>query len=154
MTKRDAQRAVSNTSQPAIDSGMPPADLQEQDFASALLSVGAVADRALVCRTQRRVREQATEIAEQRQRVRHAVGLAILGFSLLLLVLTPVIWSSFHLASDRSFTDFESQSLYVIGWLFPVTLIGLILAFLRMRAGRGSRRIDHRMDSRLGSMVR
>lgn len=126
----------------------------EKDFATALQSVGAVAGRAMVCRTQRLVREQAIEAAAHRNRVRRAVGLAILGFSLLLLVLTPVVWSSIHLASGWHFTDVESQSMYVLGWIFPVTLVGLVLAFLRMRVGRGTRRIDHRVETRLGSLVR
>jgi len=129
--------------------------LQEQEFAAALSCVGGVADRTTVCRAQRRVREQAMEIAERRQRVRHGIGLAILGFSLLLLVMTPVIWSGFHFEQGwQHFADSEMQSMYMIGWLFPVTLIALVLGFLRMRAQRGTRRIDHRMDSRLGSIVR
>lgn len=131
-----------------------PANLREQDFAAALLSVGAVADREMVCRTQRRLREQAMEIAEQRKRARHAIGLAILGFSLLLLLLTPVIWSSFHLAKGWDVKDFETLFMCTLGWLFPVTLIGLVLALPRMRGGRGARRLDHRLESRLGSIVR
>ncbi len=128
--------------------------MQERDFAAALLSVGGVADRAMVCRTQRRVREQALEIAERRRRARHGIGLTILGFSLLLLVLTPVVWSGFHLQQDWDFADFEMQSMYVIGWLFPVTLVALVLGCLRMRTSRGARRIDHRVSARLDSLVR
>jgi peptidoglycan biosynthesis protein MviN/MurJ (putative lipid II flippase) len=154
MTPGDAKDPIANPTQSIADAAAHAFDLEEQDFAAALLSVGAVADAVMVCRTQRRVREQSMEAAELRQRLRHAIGLAILGFSLLLLVLTPVVWSSFHLARGWDFADVESQSMYVIGWLFPVTLVGLVLACLRMRAGRGTRRIDHRMDSRLGSMVR
>jgi hypothetical protein len=126
----------------------------EYEFAAALLSVGGVADRAMVCRTQRRVREQAIEMAERRRRARHGIGLTILGFSLLLLVLTPVVWGGFHLEEGWNFTDFETQSMYMIGWLFPVTLVALVLGCLRMRAGRGTRRIDHRVGSRLDSLVR
>jgi hypothetical protein len=128
--------------------------MQEKDFAAALLSVGGVADRAMVCRTQRRVREQALEIAERRRRARHGIGLTILAFSLLLLVLTPVVWSGFHLQQGWDFTDFETQSMYVIGWLFPVTLVALLLGCLRMRTSRGTRRIDHRVSARLDSLVR
>lgn len=131
-----------------------PADLREQDFAAALLSVGAVADREMVCRTQRRLREQAMEIAEQRKRARRAVGLAILGFSLLLLLLTPVVYTSFHLAKGWDIKDFETLFMCTLGWLFPVTLIGLVLALPRMRGGRGTRHLDHRLDARLGSIVR
>jgi hypothetical protein len=133
------------------------APLQEEDFATALLSVGGVADREMVCRTQRRVLEQSVEIAERRRRARHGIGLTILGFSLLLLVLTPVIWSGVHLELQegwQNFTDFDMQSMYVIGWLFPVTMVGLILGCIRMRAERGTRRIDHRVSSRLDSLVR
>lgn len=152
MTMLDPGMAAASQLQSAPPATSP---LQEQDFANALLSVGAVADRAMVCRTQRRVREQAIEMMERRQRARHAIGLAILGFSLLLLVLTPVVWSGVHFEQGwRHFADSEMQSMYMIGWLFPVTMVGLVLGCLRMRGGRGTRRIDHRVDSRLGSLVR
>ncbi|MHB8389485.1 MAG: hypothetical protein ACYDBH_07885 [Acidobacteriaceae bacterium] len=128
--------------------------LQEQEFVAALLTVGGVADRAMVCRVQRCVRERAMEMVERRQRLRHSVGLTILGFSLLLLVLTPVVWSLVHLESES-----EMQFAYLIGCLFPVTLMALVLVFMRTRAGGdarrgGARQIDHRVASRLGSMVR
>ncbi len=138
--------------QPEVDS-----PLQEEHFTASLLAIGGVADRAMVCRTQRLVREHAMEIAERRRRARHGIGLTILGFSLLLLVLTPVIWGGVHLRLEdgwQSLTDFETQTTYMIVWLFPVTLVGLVLGCVRMRAGRGSRRIDHRVSSRLDSLVR
>lgn len=132
-----------------------PAPLLEEDFSAALLAVGGVAGRALVCRTQRRIRQETMEMTERRQRTRHGIGLAILGFSLLLLVLTPVVWSGAQLhAGWQHFSDSEMQCVYMIGWLFPVTLAGLVLGFLRTRASGGSRRIDHRVASRLDSMVR
>ncbi len=129
--------------------------LQERDFAAALLAVGGVADRTMVCRVQRNVREQAIQMAERRQRLRHSIGLTILGFSLLLLVLTPVFYSWAHLEDGPGF---EMQFVYLIGWLFPVTMMALILVFMRARTGdgrrAGMRQIDHRITSRLGSMVR
>lgn len=129
--------------------------MQEQNFAAAFLSVGGVADRAMVCRVQRNVREQAIQMAERRQRLRHSIGLTILGFSLMLLLLTPVLYSWAHMDGDASF---EMQYVYVIGWLFPVTLATLVLALMRSRTGdtrrAGTRQIDHRVTSRLGSMVR
>jgi hypothetical protein len=128
--------------------------LEESEFTAALFAVGGVADRAMVCRTQRLVREHAIEMKERRRRARHGIGLTILGFSLLLLVLTPVVWGGFHLATGWAFTDCEAQSMYMIGWLFPVTLVGLVLGCMRMRAGQGNRRIDHRVGSRLDSLVR
>lgn len=128
---------------------------EEQEFAAALLAVGGVADRAMVCRAQRLVREQALEIAEQRRRLRHGIGITILGFSLLLLVLTPVFWSGMQMLLDpQNFPASELQFVYVIAWLFPVTLVTLFLVFLRTRNGGGTRRIDHRVTSRLDSMVR
>lgn len=132
-----------------------PAPLLESDFSEALLAVGGVAGRALVCRTQRRVRQETIEMMERRQRARHGIGLAILGFSLLLLVLTPVVWSGTQLHLGwQHFSDSEMQSVYMIGWLFPVTITGLVLGFLRTRASGGPRRIDHRVASRLDSVVR
>ncbi len=128
---------------------------EEQEFAAALLAVGGVAERPMVCRAQRLVREQALEIAEQRRRLRHGVGITILGFSLLLLVLTPVFWSGMQMLQDpQNFPSSELQFVYVIAWLFPVTLVTLFLVFLRTRNGGGTRRIDHRVTSRLDSMVR
>jgi hypothetical protein len=128
---------------------------EEQEFAAALLTVGGVADRAMVCRAQRLVREQAVEIADQRRRLRHGIGITILGFSLLLLVLTPVFWSGMQMLLDpKNFPASELQFVYVIAWLFPVTLVTLFLIFLRTRNGGGPRRIDHRVTSRLDSMVR
>lgn len=143
----------------AADGALSPEEqaLQEAAFSAALLSVGGVADRAMVCRTQRRVREQALQMEERRRRARYGIGLTILAFSMLLLVLTPVLWSAFHLQLDegwQGFTGFDMQSMYVLGWLFPVTMVGLILAFLRMRAGRDGRRIHHRVGTRLDSLVR
>ncbi len=130
---------------------------QSEQLGAALLAVGGVADRAMVARTQRLVREHALQMEERRRRARHGIGLTILGFSLLLLVLTPVIWSGFHMQLEegwQGFTGVDLQSMYVIGWLFPVTMVGLILACIRMRVGRGTRRIDHRVGSRLDSLVR
>lgn len=128
---------------------------EEREFATALLAVGGVADRSMVCRAQRLVREQAVEIAERHRRVRHGIGITILGFSLLFLVLTPVIWSGMQMLLDpQNFPASELQFVYVIAWLFPVTLVTLFLVFLRTRNGGGTRRIDHRVTSRLDSMVR
>jgi len=128
---------------------------EEQEIAAALLAVGGVADRAMVCRAQRLVREQALEIAERRRRLRHGIGITILGFSLLFLVLTPVFWSGMQMLLDpKNFPASELQFVYVIAWLFPVTLVTLFLVFLRTRNGGGTRRIDHHVTSRLDSMVR
>ncbi|MEO7004725.1 MAG: hypothetical protein ABI064_04735 [Acidobacteriaceae bacterium] len=127
---------------------------QERAMAAALRGVGGVADQTMVARTHRRVREQTIEMAERRSRARHGIGLTILAFSLLLLVLTPVIWSGFHLPQGWEFADFDAQSMCLIGWLFPVTLMGLVLGCMRMRAGRGIRRLDQRVSARLDSLVR
>ena len=128
---------------------------EEQEFATAILGVGGVADRPMVCRAQRLVREQAGEIYERRRRLRHGIGITTLGFSLLFLVLTPVFWSGMQMLLDpTNFPASELQFVYVIAWLFPVTLVTLFLVFLRTRPGSGTRRIDHRVTSRLDSMVR
>lgn len=128
---------------------------EEREFATALLSVGGVADSVMVCRAQRMVRERAAEIAERRRRARHGIGITILGFSLLLLVLTPVFWSGMQMLVDpANFPASELQFVYVIAWLFPITLVSLFLVFLRTRTGGGARRIDRRVTSRLDSMVR
>ena len=85
-------KAVAENPDPGLRPGSMTFSPEEQEMAAALLAVGGVADRAMVCRAQRLVREQAVEIAERRRRVRHGIGITILGFSLLFLVLTPVFW--------------------------------------------------------------
>lgn len=155
--KNDSAIANSNRMQSERNSRTvsPIFSAEEQQFAVALLAVGGVADRATVCRAQRLVRERAIEIAERRRRTRHGIGLTILGFSLLFLVLTPVFWSGMQMLVDPgNFPAAELQFVYVIAWLFPVTLVTLFLIFLRTRANGGARRIDHRVTSRLDSMVR
>lgn len=130
---------------------------EEAMLAGALLSVGAVADRAMVSRTLRRVRTEAIALEERRQRIRRALGLAILGFSLLLLVLTPVLWSGFHTQLDEgwsAFTTVDLQLLYVIAWLFPVTMAALVIAFVGARRVRSGRRSDHGTASRFALLVR
>ena len=147
--------AAGENSDPNLNPASSIFSAEEQEFATALLAVGGVADRAMVCRAQRLVREQAVEIAERRRRVRHGIGITILGFSLLFLVLTPVFLSGMQMLLDpENFPSSELQFVYVIAWLFPVTLVTLFLVFLRTRNGGGTRRIDHRVTSRLDSMVR
>lgn len=108
-----------------------------------LPSIGAVADRPMVLQAKRRVRERAMEMATQRRRARQAVGLAILGFSLLLLVLTPVLWGGVRMEEGwQHFADSEMQAVYVVGWLFPTTIAGLVIGLMRTRSSRaGGRRL-------------
>lgn len=115
----------------------------EQQAALLLPSIGAVADRAMVLQARRRVRERAMEMATQRRRARQAVGLAILGFSLLLLVLTPVLWGGVRMEEGwQHFADSEMQTVYVVGWLFPATIAGLVIGLMRARSSRtGGRRL-------------
>lgn len=129
----------------------------EREIAAVLSMVGGVADRATVCRTQRRVRERAAEMAERKRRARQGIGLAILCLSLLLLVLTPVLWVGVHLLRDQGWSGFassEMQCMYVIGWLFPVTAVGSALGCMRVRAGRKVRRVEHRFNPQMESLVR
>lgn len=137
--------------------GTVPNAMEERQFAASLLTIGGVADRAMVARTLRRVRERKLEIAERRCRARKAIGVAILGLSLLLLVLTPVTWSAVHMQLQDGWQDFagvDMQSMYVLGWIFPVTIAGLVLALLGVRARRSARRTDHQVGTRLGSLMR
>lgn len=131
--------------------------VDERQFAKSLLTIGGVADRAMVARTLRLVRERKMEIAERRQRARKGIGVAILGFSLLSLILTPVFWSVFHLQFDdgwQGFSGVDMQSMTMLGWIFPVTIFALVLAGLGLRSRRGARRTDHRTRARFDSLVR
>jgi hypothetical protein len=133
------------------------ASFEEREFAPALLAIGGNVDSATAARTQRRVRERLTCMAERRRRTRQRIGLAILAFSLLLLVMTPVIWNAVHLQMDEGWQDFagvDMQTVYVLGWFIPVTIAGLILACLGLKASRRTRRVDHHAGVRLSSFVR
>ncbi|MGC9291640.1 MAG: hypothetical protein ACP5EP_02820 [Acidobacteriaceae bacterium] len=116
---------------------------QEREMVAALLSVSVVADCTLVRHTQRRVRERALEMAARRKQVRQKIGLTILAISLLWLLLTPIVWGGFNQTTGwRNFTESEFQVIYLTGWLLPITLVTLVIGFLRARSQRASRRLD------------
>lgn len=118
-------------------------DAQQHEMIAALLSVNVVADRTLVRQTQRRVRERSLEMAARRKQVRQKTGLVILAFSLLWLLLTPIVWGDFSQSAGwQHFTESEFQVMYLTGWLLPVTLVTLVIGFLRVRRQGPSRRLD------------
>lgn len=110
---------------------------------AALLSVSIVAERTLVRHVQRRVQERALEMTARRKQVRQRIGLAILASSLVWLLLTPVVWGGFNqTAGWRHFTDAEFQVMYLTGWLLPITLVTLVVGFLRGRTHKSTRRMN------------
>lgn len=116
---------------------------QQKEAIASLLSVSIVADRTLVRQVQRRVRERAFEMTARRRQIRQRIGLTILASSLVWLLLTPVVWGGFSQTIGwRHFTDSEFQVMYLTGWLLPVTLVTLVVGFLRARTHRPARRID------------
>jgi len=116
---------------------------QQRETIAALLSVSVVAEHSLVRHTQRRVHQRALEMAARRKQIRQRIGWTILAFSLVWLLLTPVVWGGFSLAAGwRDFTESEFQVIYLTGWLLPVTLVTLVLGFLRARSQKSTQRLD------------
>ncbi len=113
---------------------------QQENIVAALRSVSVVANRALVRQTQRRVRERSLGLAARRQQVRQRIGLTLLAFSLMWLLLTPIVWGGYSQSAGwQHFADSEFQMVYWTGWLLPITLVTLVVAFLRARLKKSTR---------------
>ena len=111
---------------------------------SSLDSMSVVAEHSLVRRAQRRVQARCDQIDERRRQVRQRIGLALLTVSAILLLLTPAIWGGYSQSAGwRHFADADFQVMYWTAWLLPVTLITLVVGFLRVRTQRPERKRLH-----------
>ncbi len=122
---------------------------QQQETLRALLAVSVVADRPMVRQTQRRVRQRSFQMTARRQQLRQRFGLAILGFSLVWLMMTPMIWGSYSQTVGfiqtlgwRHCADTECQVMYLTCWLLPITLVTVVIGLLRSRSTKSSRKRD------------
>lgn len=122
---------------------------QQQETLRALMAVSVVAGRPMVRQAQRRVRQRSLQMTARRKQLRERFGLAILGISLVWLMMTPMIWGSYRQIVDysqslgwRHCTDMECQVTYLTCWLLPVTLVTLLIGFLRSRTTRSERKMD------------
>ncbi|HUZ03949.1 MAG TPA: hypothetical protein VMU62_01230 [Acidobacteriaceae bacterium] len=115
---------------------------RHQEMRSALHSVSIVADRALVRQVQRRVRERSLGMVERRKLVRQRIGMTLLACSLVWLLLTPILWGGYSQSVGwRHFADSEFQVMYLTGLLLPITLVTLVVAFLRTRSQKTERKL-------------
>ncbi len=115
---------------------------QQQQMLAALQSVSVVADHRLVRQVQRRVRERSLGMVERRKLVRQRVGLTLLACSLVWLLLTPIFWGGYSQSVGwRHFADSEFQVMYLTGLLLPITLVTLVVAFLRARSQKTERKL-------------
>ncbi len=115
---------------------------QQQQMLAALQSVSVVADHTLVRQVQRRVRERSLGMVERRKLVRQRIGLTLLACSLVWLLLTPILWGGYSQSVGwRHFTDSEFQVMYLTGLLLPITLVTLVVAFLRARSQKTERKL-------------
>jgi hypothetical protein len=111
---------------------------------AALSSVNVVAGHSLVRRAQRRVQARCDQIDERHRQVRQRIGLALLATSAILLLLTPAIWGGYSQSAGwRHFADADFQVMYWTAWLLPITLITLVVGFLRVRTQRPERKRLH-----------
>jgi hypothetical protein len=116
------------------------------DMRAALCSAHVAAGRTLVRRTQRRVKARCDQMEERRKQVRQRIGLALLASSAILLLLTPALWGSYSQSAGwRHFADADLQVMYWTAWLLPITLITLVIAFLRAHTQRPERKRLHLM---------
>lgn len=125
-TQQDTQRIASIPARAAFNAG------------------SVVAGHGLVRRAQRRVQARCDQIEERHRQLRQRVGLALLATSAILLLLTPAIWGSYSQSAGwRHFADADFQVMYWTAWLLPVTLLTLVVGFLRTRTQRPERRRLH-----------
>ena len=111
---------------------------------AAFSSVNVVAGHSLVRRAQRRVQARCDQIDERHRQVRQRIGLALLATSAILLLLTPAIWGGYSQSAGwRHFADADFQVMYWTAWLLPITLITLVVGFLRVRTQRPERKRLH-----------
>jgi hypothetical protein len=89
-------------------------------------------------KTRRAVRDAVISTQEIRTRQRRNLGLAILGFVLMLVLLAPAIWNGMEdlLGEERLF-DMPTQIAFLIAMLLLTSLATLIAAW------RGQRNLDH-----------
>ncbi len=125
-------------------------ELESQaEMLQALRAVSVVAERPMVRQAQRRVRQRSLEMHARRRQLRQRIGMSLLGFSLVWLLMTPLIWGSysqivaFSLSLGwRHCTDIECQVTYLTCWLLPITLVTLVIGLLRSRSTKSSRKLD------------
>ena len=116
---------------------------EHAELIATLLSVSVVADRPLVRQTQRRVRQRSLEMTARRKQVQQRIGLTALAVSLVWLLLTPVVWGGYSQTIGwQHFADSEFQVIYLTAWLLPITLVTLMIGFLRSRSERPGRKMD------------
>ena len=96
-----------------------------------LAGMNANADMAVVQRTRRTIMEAAAELSEQRHRNRRNAGIAALTILVLLMVLTPAIWSSMDdMLGEGEFFEVHNMSMVLILMLFS-TVLGVLILGLR-----------------------
>ena len=124
-------------------------EAQQEEMLQALRAINVVADRPMVRQAQRRVRQRSLEIFARRRQLRERIGMSLLGFSLVWLLMTPVIWGSYNqivtLSQSlgwRHCADAECQVMYLTCWLLPITLVTLVIGLLRSRSTKSSRKLD------------
>ncbi len=96
------------------------------------------ANLRLAQKTRLRVRDEVISTQERRQRQRHSVGLALVGFLSLLVLLAPAIWSGVEdlLGEERVF-DLHAELAFLIAMLLVAMLAALIAVW------RGQHNVQH-----------
>jgi cytochrome bd-type quinol oxidase subunit 2 len=96
-----------------------------------LCGMNASADLAVVQRTRRAVLQAATELREQRSRNRRNTAIAALTVAVLVMVLTPAIWSTMDdFLGGSDFFEAHSMMTMLVFMLFS-TILGALLIGLR-----------------------
>ena len=117
------------------DVGQPDPPIASPDLISALAGLDAERGRRSALRTRRVVTGSAANLRSQRQSSGRSRNLAIAVAFLVLLLITPLIWSSVDsLVGDQHLTDTASQ-LSLLGLLVGSALIAamLVAGWLRNR---------------------
>ena len=103
-----------------------------------LSGMNASADMAVVQRTRRAVMQAAAELREQRRRNRRNAAIAGLTIAVLVMVLTPAIWSTLDdVLNGGDFFEVHSMMMVLTAILFS-TILGALLI-----GSRSHRQVPH-----------
>jgi hypothetical protein len=111
------------------------------DAARSIACPDCDANLRLAQKTRRRVRDEVISTQERRMRQRHSVGLALMGFVLLLVLAAPAIWNGMEdLLGDERIFDLPTE----FACLITILLVAMLAALVAVWKGQHSVQHDRR----------
>jgi hypothetical protein len=111
------------------------------DAARSIACPDCDANLRLAQKTRRRVRDEVISTQERRMRQRHSVGLALMGFVLLLVLAAPAIWNGMEdLLGDERIFDLPTE----FAFLITILLVAMLAALVAVWKGQHNVQHDRR----------